>query len=223
MNSTTLTDAQLDAELATALAELRMADFHTLGDEADRRLADKRARLAQPGALAAAAHWYAANGVPVFPCMPSGKAPLLKAVHLPADPARATCRGECGRLGHGLHDATTDLDQVGRWWQANPQANIGVATGHRFDVIDIDGVDGYRSFGLMREQGLLPAALGWAATPRGGMHMFIAPTGDGNAANLRLGVDYRGTGGYVVAAPSIGPNGSRYDWLEPLNVAELPA
>lgn len=223
MNSTTLTDTQLDRELTEALRELRMADFHTLADEADRRLADKRTRLAQPSALHAAARWYAAVGIAVFPCKPRGKAPLLKAVHPGTDPLRATCHGDCGQLGHGLYDATVDLQQIDKWWAACPQANIGIRTGLRFDVIDIDGVTGYRSFGVMREEGLLPSPLAWAATPRGGMHMFIAPTGDGNAAELRPGIDYRGAGGYVVAAPSIWENGRRYDWLEPLNVAELPA
>lgn len=201
MNSTTLTDTQLEHELTRALRELRMADFHTLAAEADRRMADKQARLAQPGALHGAARWYAANGIAVFPCEPGGKRP-------------ATARG--------FKDATTDLDQVDRWWTANPHANIGLPTGRRFDVIDIDGPPGYRSFGTMREQNLLPPVLAWAATPRGGQHAYIRPTGDGNAANLRPGVDYRGAGGYVVAAPSI-VNGNRYDWLTPINPTELPA
>jgi hypothetical protein len=53
-------------------------------------------------------------------------------------------------------------------------------------------------------------------TPRGGRHLYVAPSGDGNAANFRPGLDYRGAGGYVVAPPSIGPNGKRYDWITPL-------
>lgn len=202
MNAATLTDQQLDTELDRALAELRMADFHTLGDEADRRLADKRARLARPEALLVAARWYAGHHIAVFPCEPGGKRPLTR---------------------NGFKDATTDLEQIERWWAATPQANIGLPTGRRFDVIDIDGPDGYRSFGLMREEGILPPVLAWAATPRGGQHAYILPTGDGNAANVRPGVDYRGRGGYVIAAPSIGPTGARYDWLTPLNPTELQA
>lgn len=202
MQLTNLNDRQLDVELTEALRDLRMADFHAFATEADQRLAARQARLTQPGALAAAARWYAANGILVFPCEPGGKRPLTT---------------------HGFKDATTRLGQIGRWWTATPAANIGLPTGHQFDVIDIDGIDGYQSLGVMRGDGILPAALGWAATPRGGMHLYIRPTGDGNAANFRPGIDYRGAGGYVVAPPSAGATGRRYDWLEPLNVTELTA
>lgn len=198
----THTDAQLDAELTVALRELRMADFHHLGDEADRRLAARHARLAQPEALHAAARWYAANGIHVFPCEPAGKRPITR---------------------NGFKDATTNLPQIDRWWTDTPTANIGVPTGGRFDVIDIDGPPGYRSLGLLREEGKLPPVRGWVGTPRGGMHAYIRPTGDGNAAGFRKGLDFRGKGGYVVAPPSIGPNGRRYDWLEPLNLTALAA
>lgn len=194
------TDQQLDLELNRALRELRMADFHRLGDEANRRLAATKARLTQPDAIPAAARWYAANGIAVFPCEPAGKRPLTS---------------------HGFKDATTDLERVTAWWQAAPNANIGVPTGRLFDVIDIDGPPGYQSLGRMREEGLLPTTYGWAGTPRGGMHAYIRPTGDGNAANFRPGIDFRGIGGYVIAPPSAGPGERRYTWLEPLNIAEL--
>lgn len=221
-----LTDVQLDVALTDALRELRMADFHLLGDEADRRLATRHTRLAQPEALHAAARWYAANGIAVFPCAPRSKAPLIKAAHPPGDPQRATCRGECGRLGHGLYDATTDLTQIDTWWNATPTANIATPTGHRFDVIDIDvddeqGHAGYQSLGLLRQEGKLPTVHGWVATPRGGMHAYIRPTGDGNASKFRPGLDFRGAGGYVLAPPSVGANGRRYDWLEPLHLPGL--
>jgi Bifunctional DNA primase/polymerase, N-terminal len=63
-----------------------------------------------PGELRGAALEYAARGVPVLPL--SGKLPRIPAAHTPGDPLYGQCKGQCGREGHGVHDATTDPDQV---------------------------------------------------------------------------------------------------------------
>lgn len=187
-----LTDTELDAAMTAALRSLDLEEFERLATEADLRQAQRSQRLAQPGALAAAAAWYAAQGVPVFPVEERGKVPMVR-----------------------WRDAATDKPgNVAAWWRRWPQANIGMPTGLRWDVIDIDGPPGYQSFATVREAGRLPPILGRAATPRGGMHIFITPTGDGNGANLGPGLDYRGIGGYVVLAPSVGANANRYEWLE---------
>lgn len=161
----------------------------------------RRARLTAPGALASSALWYASIGVPVFPIQPGGKRPYPGS--------------------HGCKDATTDPAQVTAWWTANPDANIGIATGHGLDVIDIDGPPGYLSLADLRERGLIPPVLARAGTPRGGAHLYIASTGDGNTAGLLPGIDVRGVGGYVVAPPSLGPNGRHYAWTTPLDPAVL--
>jgi hypothetical protein len=70
----------------------------------------------------AAALAYALAGVHVFPLAPRSKVPLV--------PAR--------NGGHGLHDATTDLDVIRSSWQGHPTANLGLRTGLSFDVIDLD-------------------------------------------------------------------------------------
>jgi len=69
--------------------------------------------------LKAAALDYAAKGVPVFPLIPNGKAPLTS---------------------HGFLDATTDPTQIKAWWTKWPDANIGAPTGlpQTFTVLDID-------------------------------------------------------------------------------------
>jgi len=43
---------------------------------------------------------------------------------------------------HGVKDATTNRARILAWWTRHPQANIGLATGHRFDVLDVDGPAG---------------------------------------------------------------------------------
>lgn len=162
--------------------------------------AEREARLTRPGALAAAAAWYAGLGAPVFPLIPRGKAPATR---------------------HGFKDATTDLQQIRDWWSANPRHNIGLPSGLWFDVIDVDtdpeGPDpgrGFVSLGICREHGILPPVLGVVHTPRGGRHLYVAPApGAKNKAGFAPGIDYRGAFGYVAAPPSVGENGARYDWL----------
>lgn len=169
--------------------------------EVDTYDAARDARLTRPGALAGAAEWYAANGIPVFPLRPRDKKPLPGS--------------------RGFKDATTDLERVRAWWKATPDANIGVPTGHGFDVIDIDPPHGPLSLLELRDAGVIPEILGKVITPRCGDHLYVKATGDGNTAGLLPGIDYRGLGGYVVAPPSIGPNGVRYTWVRPLDLTAL--
>lgn len=192
-------EATVHAALHAALAagDTRTVDAITAGLDAEDN--DRRVRLAAPGALAAAARWYAGQGIQVFPLIVGGKTPATR---------------------HGLHDGTTDLDQVEAWWARTPQANIGLPTGHLFDVVDVDMPDGYFSLGVMRERGLLPAIHGRSITASGGTHLFIRPTGDGNGARIQPGVDYRGLGGYVVGAPSRSAEGA-WIWTTPLDLEGL--
>lgn len=132
--------------------------------------------------MEAAAQLYAAWGWPVFPCRPGLKTPATE---------------------HGLTEATTDPDQIGEWWWRWPNANVAVATGHAFDVLDIDpaGIHWWRQHG--HEHGPLPDIHGRVSTPRAiGFHLYLTPTGMRNKTGLAAGVDYRGLGGYVLVPPS---------------------
>jgi hypothetical protein len=146
--------------------------------------------------LLGAALWYAEQGLHVFPLTPYSKIPWPKS--------------------RGFKDATTDLDQIRAWWRLIPASNIGIATGHLVDVIDIDGPEGVMSWARTEP---VPA-LGTVNTPRaGGTHLYIPATGGGNLARILPGVDMRGLGGYVVAPPSVNDQG-RYSWRRPLDLAE---
>lgn len=142
--------------------------------------------------LHSAARAYADRGWSVFPCKPGEKVPATV---------------------HGCKDATTDLAQVDRWWTDMPDANIGLATGQPSGlwVLDIDGDEGFESL-LDLGHGVPPTLA--QHTPSGGWHLlFSDPGGLGNTAS-KLGpkIDSRGDGGYIVAAPSLHPNGGRYRW-----------
>ena len=116
-----------------------------------------------------------------------------------------------------VDEATTAPDQIRAWWATNPDYNIGLATGHTFDVIDFDGPEGI-ALGYTRPE-LWPEIIGKVCTPRpGGNHWYVAPTGRGNRAGMLPHVDYRGKGGYVVAPPSRTDVGE-YVWLMPLRAA----
>ena len=213
-----MTDAELDQAMTRALRDLDMARFDQLAAEADRRHAEQAKRLESDTALLNGALWYAGQGLPVFPCQVKGKMPLIPAAHPAGSPERANCRGQCGRHGHGLYDATTDPEVIREWWDRWPLANIGLPTGGRFDVIDIDGPAGYQSLSSLKSDGIFPEVYrGRVLTPRGGMHYYIDAAGEGNATAVMAGIDYRGTGGYVLAPPSRAANGRRWEWANPLS------
>jgi hypothetical protein len=143
----------------------------------------------------AAALAYAKQGIAVFPLAPRSKQPLIAAAN----------------GGHGLHDATTDPEQIRAWWSACATANIGLRTGLSFDVIDLDSeaaVDALEEARAGRERISGPVV----ATAKG-FHYFVLATGLGNRAGVVPGVDFRGRGGYVVGAGSVHPSGVCYRWI----------
>lgn len=155
----------------------------------------------KPVPLLAAALWYAEQGLRIFPLSPASKIPF---------------KGTRGCL-----DATTDAAVLREWWDRHPDANVGLATGHLVDVVDIDGLEGQVSRAEHADAFDALTVLGTVSTPRpGGMHLYVPGTDRQNKANLFHRVDYRATGGYVVAPPSRTEIGT-YDWLRPLDVASL--
>ena len=83
---------------------------------------------------------YAAAGWPVFPCIPGEKVPAAGS--------------------HGCLDATTDPDQIHRWWDRNEERNVAIATGAPGpDVLDVDqhgeAGNGFAAFGTLRRSGLV--------------------------------------------------------------------
>jgi Bifunctional DNA primase/polymerase, N-terminal len=190
-----------------------------------------------------AALGYASWGIPVLPLNyplphPSGLQPVTDD-QLPAvEKAGCSCRDpSCGQpckhpLGalvpHGVNDATTNRARILAWWSRHPQANIGIATGHRFDVLDVDGPGGAQAIReLAAEQGMHSAGP-LVRTGGGGWHYYLAPTGLGNVRPHGLEhVDWRGRGGYVVAPPSRHASGQAYQWVPgrdlEIPLAEVPA
>jgi|HubBroStandDraft_3_1064219.scaffolds.fasta_scaffold20295_3 hypothetical protein len=153
---------------------------------------------------ARAAHQYADAGWPVFPIRRGEKLPLIPSAH-PEGGSR--CTGECGRAGHGFHDAVTDHATIDRWWRRAPEANVGIATGTPGpDVVDIDlhgERSGYSAWNEAKRAGLVDGPGAVIRTPSGGMHAYFAGTDQRSAKIAGRALDFRAQGGYVVAPPSV--------------------
>jgi len=156
--------------------------------------------------MLAAALAYARHGIPVLP------------VHTPVPGGGCSCgRRECDRPGkhprlrHGLTEASTDPGRIEMWWARWPDANIGLRTGVLMDVADVDSAEGWHGLRHLLG-GALPAGP-QVRTGGGGWHFWFDPLGYGNRVRLLPGVDWRGTGGYVVAPPSLHAHGSPYSWV----------
>jgi hypothetical protein len=157
---------------------------------------------------------YASWGYAVLPCERGGKKPHRM---LPPE--------------GGVHWASTDPAQIRRWWSNDPAAGIGVATGQvsALAVIDCDvkgtanGMDSLVEF-LHGSPISTMAGHPVARTPSGGVHLWMRlPPGLAvpERPGILPGVDLKGDGGYVLAAPSarlIMPDGRDGERVEPVPV-----
>jgi hypothetical protein len=150
-------------------------------------------------------------GQPVFPCHPTGekaKRPMTK---------------------HGFKDATTDWEQIERWWSKRPDAAIGIPTGIIYDVLDVDvkaDTDGRAHLPYLHRLGLLDGCVRLARTPSGGWHPYFPANSalTNKARGADLGLDVRAGGGYVLASPSYVNDGDRsVGYYEDLGPTEEPA
>jgi putative DNA primase/helicase len=150
---------------------------------------------------------YAAQGWPVLAIKAGTKQPRDPAVN-----------------GGPRWNATTDLEAISKRWGIAEPPGIGIACGIASGllVIDIDtedghGVDGPASLAeLEAKHGPLPATVE-AKTPSGGRHLYFRYPKDREVRNgtsvIGRGIDHRGEGGYVVAAPTKRPDGA-YRWFK---------
>ncbi|NJP70352.1 bifunctional DNA primase/polymerase [Streptomyces sp. C1-2] len=135
----------------------------------------------------------------------------------PGGPVGPPCHGECGRFGHGVHDASTDPRRIRELFAAAPWATgYGIACGlppHHLIGVDLDTKSGTDSTTALRELALrhlftIPPTV-VVVTPSGGRHLWLTGPPDvvvpNSASRLAPGIDIRGAGGYLV-----GP-GSRTD------------
>jgi Bifunctional DNA primase/polymerase, N-terminal len=170
----------------------------------------------------------AARGIPVLPLhypLPhrGGLQPVTGDSQPAVERIGCSCRDpSCGQVGkhplgslvpHWVKDATCNRARILAWWTRHPQANIGLATGHTVDVLDVDGPEGEHAIRELAATHGLESSGPLVRTGGGGWHYYVAPTGLDNVQPRDLEhVDWRGRGGYVVAPPSRHASGHPYQW-----------
>ena len=156
------------------------------------------------------------QGFHVFPLKPGTKRPMFKA-------------------WESL--ATTDPEQIARWWKATPNANIAIACGpSNLFVIDLDKAKkpggprhGQQTLIQLAAGRELPSTL-TVASARGGRHLYfrqpegatLRNTVGSDTAGLGPLIDTRGHGGSIVAPGSVFEGGS-YRIEHEAPVASLPS
>jgi putative DNA primase/helicase len=101
-----------------------------------------------------------------------------------------------------------------------PWPGVGIVTGPVSGVLvlDVDGPEGEEE---LRKHGHPPTPM--VRTANGGLHLYFRHPAHEVKTGIRVapGLDVKASGGYVVAPPSIGPNGKAYVWLVSPEEAEL--
>lgn len=159
--------------------------------------------------LGKAAVWYCENGFDIIPIAEMGKEPFTQVVK------------------HGLRDSFNNPDDARKVWTRWPNLNIAIVCGAvsgnlvvlDFDEDDEKDVHGFDTLSDWEDEyGELPRTV-TAVTGRGGMHyLYRTDRPIHPSVNHDKGVDVRGDGSYIVAPPSIHPNGTAYRW----NAGEAP-
>ena len=147
---------------------------------------------------------YRNQGFSIIPIIPKDKRPLIAWEPYQTEPATET--------------------QIRDWWGTEfPGANVGVVTGQVSGLVVID-LDCPEAKDKLKE---LLSQYDLTSVPRSrtgeGWQLFFQHPGVSvqNRAGVLPGLDVRGDGGYVVAPPSIHPNGRVYKWEVPI-AGELP-
>ncbi|MDA8201338.1 MAG: bifunctional DNA primase/polymerase [Chloroflexi bacterium] len=147
-------------------------------------------------------------------------------LHTPIDGACDCHRSDCSSPGkhprtkNGLSDATTDADQIRKWWGMWPTANIGAVVPDGFIVVDLDVAD----LATVFKSDELPRTA-TSRTGRGRHLIYRTTTLIRPKVGVREHVDLRGPGSYIVVPPSLHISGVRYGWVVPIEdgIADAPA
>jgi Bifunctional DNA primase/polymerase, N-terminal len=114
----------------------------------------------------------------------------------------------------------TDAELIG-WWGGSSRLGLAVVCGRvsALAVVDVDPRHGGRESLAAYSVPICPTV----RTGGGGEHYYLATAATmPKVPALLPGVDLQAEGSYVVAPPSLHPNGTRYEWLLTRGLGEVP-
>lgn len=146
-----------------------------------------------------AARRYRALGCSIVPAVPRTKKPLI--------------------AWKAFQARRPDETEILAWYRARPDAGVIIVCGpvSGIAVVDVDPRNG----GDLRLGGRFTGPL--AETGSGGLHAYLAA--DVTIAKLPAllpGVDLQAEGSYVLAPPSVHPNGTAYRWVPGRALGDVP-
>lgn len=145
---------------------------------------------------------YAKEGLRVFPLAPNSKGKQV--------------------LHSWIEEATTNPDTIEYWWDTNPQYNIGIVTGEKLFVIDVDIKNQHNGIESLKQYGKELPTTKMVKSPSGGFHLYYYD--DCQEVKTRTGlydgIDIRGKGGYIVAPPSM-IDDNKYQFVNKEPVAKI--
>jgi hypothetical protein len=122
--------------------------------------------------------------------------------------------------------STADSAVIGQWWEARPEANVILATGRVFDVLDVPAVIGATALARMAEAGVETGPVAADGAER--MHFYVSTRGAPDhedewwSCGLDASPDLTGAAAvlrwhcrdsYVLAAPSRHGTGQDVRWI----------
>jgi Bifunctional DNA primase/polymerase, N-terminal/DeoR-like helix-turn-helix domain len=167
--------------------------------------------------LTAALH-LASQGVAIVPLWPLTRTPSGLVCTCSAG-TRCPSAGKhpIGALApRGSYSATDDAATIKGWWQACPNANVGMGVRDRV-VVDVDPRNGgVASIAALESAvGEFPPTI-TVFTGGGGLHFYFAHPGGRVHGQLSEfpGIDFKCEGSLVVLPPSLHLSGERYEWAD---------
>jgi hypothetical protein len=203
----------------------------------------RRGRRRAVEKMAVTAAEYAAMGWPV--CV-GAYPPALhqhRRLQRPSELLRACSCDRVGCPAPGAHpvsaawqvEATADPAIVMHWWMAQPEANVILATGRVFDVLDVPSDAGVAALTMMERSAIQP---GPVAVSTGNRALFFVatrgrPADEGEWWSCHLdcepetvsdvaGLRWHCRDSYVLAPPSVDSSAQQAHWLRPPDGRPLP-
>lgn len=133
--------------------------------------------------------------------------------------------GKHPRIKDWVNAATTDEEQIKKWWGVWPEANIGILTGEQSGIVVLD-IDGSEGLAIVKKLNLPETIRVKSGKDDGWHYYFKAPVIPIKSRIKALPeIDVKGAGGYIVAPPSLHVSGNRYtsESMTKLEPAPLPA